>query len=146
MNYVAGGRLDAGKALAKARKLPARVARRVADAAEANAKSLERDIKLGAPIGATGELVRSPKAEEVRGSLGTAWRTTSGNAKAFYAHIVDGGTKPGRRVHRRGKRKGQSFNHPGTRAVGFHRARYALKRAEYRKRMRLAYRDGARDA
>lgn len=146
MNYIAGGRINPEKALAKARRLPAKVARRVAAAAEENAKSLARDIKLGAPVGATGELVRSPKAEEVRGSLGTAWRTTSGNAKAFYAHIVDGGTKAGRRIIRRGKRKGQSFNHPGTRAVGFHRARYALQRAIYRKRMRAAYRDGARDA
>lgn len=144
MNYIAGARIDPKRALAKARRLPDRVARRVAAAAEDNAKSLERDIRIGAPVGATGELVASPKAEPVRGSLNTAWRTTSGNAKAFYAHIVDGGTKPGRRVIRRGKRKGQAFNHPGTRAVGFHRARYALRRAEYRKRMRAAYRDGVR--
>lgn len=144
MRYIAGGKIDARKAMAKARRLPPRVAAQVREATEANARSLARDARLGAPVGATGELVRSPEAEEVRGSLGTAWRTTSGNAKAFYAHIVDGGTKPGTRMIRRGKRKGLSFKHPGTRAVGFHRARYALKRAEYRKRMRQAYRDGAR--
>ncbi|MBI1401454.1 hypothetical protein [Hyphomonas sp.] len=144
MAFRAGARIDPRRALAKARRLPSRVAAEVRQATETNARSLARDAKIGAPLGATGALKASPEAEPVRGSLNTAWRATSGNSKAFYAHLVDGGTKPGRRVITRGKRRGQSFNHPGTRAVGFHRARYALKRAEYRKRMRKAYRDGAR--
>lgn len=143
---MAGGRINADKAMAKARRLPPRVALQVRAATEANARSLLRDIEVGMPVGRTGQLRLSPRAEPVRGSLDTAWRTTSGNAKAFYAHMVDGGTKPGRRMISRGPRKGQGFNHPGTRPVGFHRARYALRRAEYRKRMRQAYRDGARGA
>lgn len=144
MAFRAGGELLIKKAQARMRRIPAKVRGRVADATEANAKSLLRDIEQGVPIGRTRALRRSPRAASLPGSAGTTWRTTSGDSDAFYAHMVDGGTKPGRRQIKRGPRRGQSFDHPGTRAVGFHRARARLRRPEYRKRMRLAYRTGVR--
>ncbi len=127
----------------KVRRMPVALRASTGRAARENAFDLLRGIQIGVPK-RTRDLLRSAKAEPLTGSSKTGWRVVSGGGDAFYGHIVDGGTRPGRRRITRGRRKGQSYDHPGTRATGYHRGRYRLEKRAYRARMRRAYREGAK--
>lgn len=129
---------------AKFQAMPPAIARRVAQATRTNAREYLGEVDLGTPRGVTGRLARSNRMQMVAGSVGTAWRVSSGGLDKFYGHIADGGSKAGVRKIKRGKRRGQSFYHPGTRATRYFRGPQRRNRLRYRRRMLKAYREGAR--
>lgn len=127
---------------AKVRRMSPAVREEVGRATERNAGDLLTDIKRAVPT-RTRALRRSARVSALRGSRRTGFKTVSGDRDAFYARMVEFGTKAGRREIKRGPRKGQSFDHPGTAPTGYHVGRYLTQRAIYRRRMRQAYKRAA---
>jgi hypothetical protein len=134
----------------KVARMPPALRGSVGRASREMAFELGREVKMGAAaIARTHKLERSVKVESIAGSNNTSWRVVSGGGDAFYGHMVDGGTRAGMRKVRQRLRKGRFakspyFHHPGSRATGYHRGRYRLKRKDFRARMRRAYREGAK--
>lgn len=133
------------RARAKALRMPRSIRAEVRLAVQKNAAEYEAGVKRAVPR-RTGRLARTIKNQVRPGSIGTERSVRIGGRGAVPPHLPDLGTKAGPRTIRRGKRRGQSFNHPGTRAQGFFRGTYRRMRRRFRGRMTRAYNKGARNA
>ncbi|MDJ0922117.1 MAG: HK97 gp10 family phage protein [Henriciella sp.] len=111
---------------AKAARMSRALREEVARAAEKNAKRFLFVIQQDIPVGRTGRLLESARAEPITGTFGTAWRVSVGDSGAYYARFVEFGTSGGVL----GPQPAQAFFYPNYRSL----------RSTFRRNMSLAYR------
>lgn len=137
--------------LLKLRRLKPAVRQEIEGATGKNAHDVAKLARRFAESSrASGDLIRSTKAEGESDGPAIRWRVVSGDEKAFYARFVEFGTAPGKRgetaVNASGRKRTVGRTHSGTKAKPYFFPAYRALRKRLKSRLSRAFTKAKRKA